>query len=67
MIRRLVEQSYYEHSAGTSQELVRFWLRELRTPELLVEVARAHPELARVRGRVAPSGSSRAIGAPGGR
>src|SRR5258708_11255078 len=46
MIRRLVEQSYYEHSASPTQELVRFWLRELRTPELLVEVARTHPELA---------------------
>ena len=55
MIRRLVEQSYYEHSAGTSQELVRFWLRELRTPELLVEVARAHPELARAEAVLRPA------------
>jgi len=46
MIRRLVEQSYFRHSASATQELVRFWLRELRTPELLVEVASAHPELA---------------------
>jgi hypothetical protein len=46
MIRRLVEQSYFEHSPGPTQGLVRFWLRELRTPELLVEVAAAHPELA---------------------
>jgi hypothetical protein len=46
MIRRLVEQSYFGHSANATQELVRFWLRELRTPELLVEVAGAHPELA---------------------
>ena len=66
MIRRLVEQSYFRHSASATQELVRFWLRELRTPELLVEVARA-PRVGARRGRVAPSGSSRAIGAPGGR
>src|SRR5260370_22637405 len=46
MIRRLVEQSYFRHSASATQELVRFWLRELRTPELLVEVASAHPEFA---------------------
>ena len=46
MIRRLVEQSYFGHSANATPELVRFWLRELRTPELLVEVACAHPELA---------------------
>ena len=47
MIRRLVEQSYFGLSTSATQELVRFWLRELRTPELLVEVAGAHPELAR--------------------
>jgi len=47
MIRRLVEQSYFGHSADPDRELVRFWLRELRTPELLIEVAGAHPELAR--------------------
>ncbi len=52
MIRRLVEQSYFRNSTfrnstGPTQELVRFWLRELRTPELLVEVAGAHCELAR--------------------
>jgi hypothetical protein len=46
MIRRLVEQSYFGHSTSATQELVGFWLRELRTPELLVEVAGAHPELA---------------------
>jgi hypothetical protein len=55
MIRRLVEQSYYEHSAGTTQQLLRFWLRELRTPELLVEVARTHPELARVEAVLRPA------------
>jgi hypothetical protein len=46
MIRRLVEQSYFGHSTSATQDLVQFWLRELRTPELLVEVAGAHPELA---------------------
>jgi len=47
MIRRLVEQSYFGHSTNATRELVKFWLRELRTPELLMEVAGAHPELAR--------------------
>jgi len=47
MIRRLVEQSYFAHSDSATEELVRFWLRELRTPELLVEVVAAHPELSR--------------------
>lgn len=45
MIRRLVEQSYFAHSRTATEELARFWLRELRTPELLVEVAGAEAVL----------------------
>jgi hypothetical protein len=56
MIRRLVEQSYFGNSTNPSEDLVRFWLRELLTPELLVEVACAHPELAG-----AEAGSRRAV------
>ena len=56
MLRRLVEQSYFGNSTNPSEDLVRFWLRELRTPELLVEVACAHPELAG-----AEAGSRRAV------
>jgi hypothetical protein len=41
MIRRLVEESCFRGRG--SPEL---WLRELRTPELLIEVARSHPDLA---------------------
>jgi hypothetical protein len=55
VIRRLVEQSYFGHSASATPELVRFWLRELRTPELLVEVAGAHPELARAEAVLRPA------------
>jgi hypothetical protein len=55
MIRRLVEQSYFGHSTNATPELVRFWLRELRTPELLVEVACAHPELARAEAGFRPA------------
>lgn len=55
MIRRLVEQSYFRHSASATQELARFWLRELRTPELLVEVAGAHPEWARAESVLRPA------------
>jgi len=47
MIRRLVEQSYFGRSGSATEELVRFWLRELRTPDLLVEVAAAFPGWAR--------------------
>lgn len=47
MVRRLVEAHYFEnrHHATTAQ--VEFWLKELRTPQLLIEVARAHAPLCR--------------------
>lgn len=44
MIRRLVERDYFEHRQGPGPDRVRLWLRELRTPEILVQVARAWPE-----------------------
>jgi hypothetical protein len=47
MIRRLVEQHYFKHSANPDVQCVSFWLRELRTPELLIEVAAEHPAAAR--------------------
>jgi len=43
MIRRLVEQSYF---ASDAPPPVEFWLRELRSPELLIEVATANADLA---------------------
>ena len=57
-IRRLVEQSYFGRSpqpgrsAQPAEGLVRFWLRELRSPELLVELVRAHRELAGAEARL---------------
>jgi hypothetical protein len=55
MIRRLVEQSYFGRPRSATRELVRFWLRELRTPELLVDVAAAHPEQARAEAVLRPA------------
>jgi hypothetical protein len=46
MIRRLVEQSYFGHSGEPAPAVVEFWLRELRSPELLAEAAQVHPERA---------------------
>ncbi len=46
MIRRLVEQSYFSRADAPTPSQVEFWLRELRTPELLVRVAAAYPEIA---------------------
>jgi hypothetical protein len=48
MIRRLVEQSYFGRADEVaSGGAVEFWLRELRTPELLMHVAATHKERAR--------------------
>jgi hypothetical protein len=43
MIRRLLEAHYFEHRASPGSARVVFWLKELRTPELLVEVAQQYP------------------------
>jgi hypothetical protein len=43
MVRRLVEAHYFAGRADATATAIMFWLRELRTPELLVEVAREHP------------------------
>jgi hypothetical protein len=39
MIRRLVEAHYFQNHVRPNPAQVRFWLLELRTPQLLVEVA----------------------------
>jgi hypothetical protein len=57
MIRRLVEVSYDEGFSSPTAEQITFWLRELRTPELLEECVRRFPDEARqtaeLRGAVA--------------
>ena len=47
MIRRLGEAHYYQNSAKPSPAQIRFWLQELRTPELLVELVQRHTQLCR--------------------
>lgn len=47
MIRRLVEAHFFEHQGHASAARVGFWFRELRTPELLLELARLHPSACR--------------------
>lgn len=39
MIARLVEVNYFRNREAPTPEQIAFWLRELRTPELLIEVA----------------------------
>ncbi len=47
MIARLLEANYRANREHPTAEQVRFWLREMRTPGLLSEIARAHPDAAR--------------------
>ena len=47
MLRRLVEAHYFQNRDRATAAQIRFWLRELRTPELLLEVARSNPALGR--------------------
>jgi len=47
MIRRLLEADYFGSLNHADLEQIEFWLRELRTPELLIEVAGQHPEIAK--------------------
>jgi hypothetical protein len=46
MIRRLVDVNYLNHRDEPTSERILFWLRELRTPDLLVEAVQAHPGVA---------------------
>ncbi len=46
MLQRLLESHYLQRGASGTAKQRRFWLRELRTPELLVEATQRWPELA---------------------
>lgn len=45
MIRRLVEADYFVHQKDASLARVRFWLAELRTVRLLIELSIAHSKI----------------------
>jgi len=45
MIRRLVDAHYDEFRDDPTGERVRFWLRESRTPEVLIAVGAKHPHI----------------------
>jgi len=47
MLRRLLEANYFKHREQPTPQQLRFWLLELRTPELLIELASAKPQLRR--------------------
>ena len=45
MIRRLVEAHYVQNRESPGEEKLRFWLRECRTPALLINLAGEYPDL----------------------
>ncbi len=45
MIRRLVDAHYDQFNEEPNEDRVKFWLRESRTPEVLIAVAARHPDL----------------------
>ena len=51
MVRRLIEAHYFHNREKATAAQVRFWLRELRTPELLVESAQRWPVACRAQKR----------------
>jgi hypothetical protein len=44
MIRRLVEAHYFQNRSKPNAAQISFWLLELRTPQLLCNVAQAYPD-----------------------
>lgn len=47
MIRRLVEAHYFQNHEKPNRFQIKFWLLELRTAPLLVELAQSHPAICR--------------------
>ena len=45
IIRRLVEAHYFQNREKPTSAQIKFWLRELRTPDLLIEIASSHTAL----------------------
>jgi hypothetical protein len=62
MIKLLVEGHYFQHRDHPTPAQLSFWLRELRTAELLIELARLHPALCR---RLVPRRPLLAVAATG--
>jgi hypothetical protein len=47
MIRRLLEAHYFQHQTHPTRAQIAFWLQELRSPELLIEIAQRYPRACR--------------------
>jgi hypothetical protein len=55
MIRCLIEAHYFEHRRSAKPDAVRFWLHEMRTAGLLMEIAAAHPRAAELAAKRRPA------------
>jgi hypothetical protein len=47
MIRRLVDAHYEEFRHSPNEEQIRFWLRESRTPDILIRLVSEYPDIFR--------------------
>lgn len=54
MIRRLVDAHYDQHRDEPTDDRVRFWMRESRTPEVLIRIAAEYPDLLKEMIKVRP-------------
>ena len=45
MITRLIEAHYAQHANSSEEAVIEFWLRELRSPVILIDVARSSPQV----------------------
>jgi hypothetical protein len=54
MIRRLLEADYYRRSAKPTRERIAFWLREARTPDIILTLCERYPAMAHRVGRIRP-------------
>ena len=54
MIRRLVEADYFQNRDTPNTTRIHLWLRELRTPALLIEVAAVYPRQVRTAASMRP-------------
>jgi hypothetical protein len=62
IIARLMERSYFTRNDRAPQALIEFWFRELRTPEVLIDLATSYPDIARHSNPFDPPSARRSIG-----
>ncbi len=55
MLRRLVNAHYFAHRDGAQPDQIAFWLRESRSPAVLLELTSIHKEIAKSLAEVRPA------------